>query len=640
MIKNRSIAFKLIFSISLSGALILLIIFGYNYSVTRKIVLKNLRENAGNLALSRVNHIDGVLKPVERLPESIARYIERLEPDSQNLFDQLKTIVENPEIYGSAIAFQPYRYDKNSLYYCPYVYIDGDSIRTTFLGGENYQYFYWDWYQIPAMLDRAVWSEPYFDEGGGSIVMSTYSVPFYSYNKGEKIFRGIITADISLEWLQEIVNSIKIYDTGFGFLISKNGTIVTYPDKRYVMNETIFSIAETLQDSTLRAIGRKMIAGETGFVPLKSGLTENKAWLYYTPLLSSGWSLGVLFPEKEIMADFRRLSAVLIILGIVGLILLSTAVTMISTATIKPLRELAAAAEKVGAGDLNCVLHKLKFHDEVGQLNESFSKMIVSLNEYIRELTEAAAARERIESELKIASDIQMSIIPRTFPPFPDKTEFALYAYLKPAREVGGDYYDFFFVDDENLCLTIADVSGKGVPAALYMAVTRTLIRSRISPGMNPAEILYKINKNLSEDNTSTMFVTLFLSILNIKTGTLQFANGGHNIPFIISADGDVSSLGESDGMILGIDPDFEFTNNTVKLSSGDSVFMYTDGITEAENIREELYSKYRLSDCLKANPLLNPKEITESVLKDVKRFIDGVDQSDDITILSLKYYG
>ena len=640
MFKNRSISFKLILSISLSGALVLLILFGYNYSVTKKIVLKNLRENARNLALATVNNIDGVLKPVERMPESLARYFDRFEPDSRNIFDQLKSVVENPEIYGSAMAFQPYAFLEDSLYYAPYVYTDGDSIKTTFLGGENYQYFYMDWYQLPAALEKPVWSEPYFDEGGGGIVMSTYSVPFYSTSGGHKSLRGIITADISLEWLQEIVDSIKIYESGYGFLISGNGTFVTYPDSKYIMNETIISIAEAHADSTLLNIGAKMIAGESGFIPIERSMTEHKAWLYYTPLRSSGWSLGVIFPENELMGDFNRLSGMLIILGVAGLVMLSASVFIISVNIIKPLKKLATAAGKVGAGDLDFALPQLTSRDEVGRLYESFSAMVTSLNEYIHELTKSTAERERFEQELKIANDIQMSIIPRTFPPFPDKKEFGLYAYLKPAKEVGGDYYDFFFVDEDNLCFAIGDVSGSGVPAALIMAVTRTLIRSRMTTGLLPAEVLRNINNNLVQDNASSMFVSLFMGIFNIKTGVIKYSNAGHNVPLVINSDGTVNYIGESHGKILGIESNYSFENFEKILHPGDLLFMYTDGVNEAENAETEMYSMSRLINLLQNKNSGNPEEITKSALKDVKDFTAGENQSDDITIMVLKYNG
>ena len=640
MFKNRSISFKLILSISLSGALVLLILFGYNYSVTKKIALKNLRENARNLALATVNNIDGVLKPVERMPESLARYFDRFEPDSRNIFDQLKSVVENPEIYGSAMAFQPYAFLEDSLYYAPYVYTDGDSIKTTFLGGENYQYFYMDWYQLPAALEKPVWSEPYFDEGGGGIVMSTYSVPFYSTSGGHKSLRGIITADISLEWLQEIVDSIKIYESGYGFLISGNGTFVTYPDSKYIMNETIISIAEAHADSTLLNIGAKMIAGESGFIPIERSMTEHKAWLYYTPLRSSGWSLGVIFPENELMGDFNRLSGMLIILGVAGLVMLSASVFIISVNIIKPLKKLATAAGKVGAGDLDFALPQLTSRDEVGRLYESFSAMVTSLNEYIHELTKSTAERERFEQELKIANDIQMSIIPRTFPPFPDKKEFGLYAYLKPAKEVGGDYYDFFFVDEDNLCFAIGDVSGSGVPAALIMAVTRTLIRSRMTTGLLPAEVLRNINNNLVQDNASSMFVSLFMGIFNIKTGVIKYSNAGHNVPLVINSDGTVNYIGESHGKILGIESNYSFENFEKILHPGDLLFMYTDGVNEAENAETEMYSMSRLINLLQNKNSGNPEEITKSALKDVKDFTAGENQSDDITIMVLKYNG
>ena len=588
-----------------------------------------------------MNRIEAVLNPIEKVPESLAHFLEYSIYDRKELLDYLKAVVEhNPEIYGAAIAFEPYAFHKDSLYFSPYYYKDGDSLKFTYLGGKTYKYFYWDWYQIPMSLERPVWSEPYYDEGGGEIVMSTYSVPFYRWESGERKFTGIVTADISLAWLQEIVDSIRICRTGYGFLISRNGTFVTYPDERMIMNETIFSLAESMNDSSLREIGRAMIKGNTGLVQTESFSGNRKSWMYYAPLPSSQWSLGVLFPEDELMANFFRLSGTLLVLSFIGLILLSFAVAIISTGITMPLRTLVKATDKIAGGNLDFSLPKAKYRDEVGRLSESFNYMISSLNDYIAKLTETTAAKERIESELKVAHDIQMSIIPRLFPPFPDRKEFDVYAVLHPAKQVGGDYYDFFFLDEDNICFTIGDVSGKGVPASLYMAITRTLIRAKSAHGLNPSQIMSRVNQDLYADNDSAMFVTIFLGILNIPTGELEYCNGGHDLPFIIRGENTVESLGKSDGLLVGIVDDFDYKTNKFKLEPGDSLFTFTDGITEAMDERENMFTRERLETVLQRLNSRYPQKIIKAVLTEVQNFSKGAEQSDDITILCLSYFG
>jgi len=202
------------------------------------------------------------------------------------------------------------------------------------------------------------------------------------------------------------------------------------------------------------------------------------------------------------------------------------------------LRRLTGVAGQIGKGDFDVPLPGITSGDEIGKLTDSFAAMQVALKQYMENLKETTVAKEKIESELRMAREIQLDIIPRTFPPFPERKEFDLYAIIEPAKEVGGDFYDFFFIDENNLCIVIGDVSGKGVPAALFMAVTRTLIKSKTSKNLNPEQVLARVNEDLSIDNTTSMFVTIFLAIFNTQTGELRYSNGGHNVPYLLRGDG------------------------------------------------------------------------------------------------------
>ena len=235
--KHKGIAFKLILFIFVSCAFIFALVFGYNYYFSRRIIVENVEENARNIVFTTVSRIETILHAVEKVPENLAYFLEHTPYNKDELIGLMHSVIEkNPEIYGTTIAFEPYRFDKNSLYFAPYFYKSQGENRLVYLD-ESYRYFYWDWYQIPKELDHPVWSEPYYDEGAGNIIMSTYSAPFYKTVSGEREFMGIVTADVSLEWLEKIVSSIKIAETGYGFLISQNGTIVTHPDKNLIMNK-------------------------------------------------------------------------------------------------------------------------------------------------------------------------------------------------------------------------------------------------------------------------------------------------------------------------------------------------------------------------------------------------------------------
>jgi sigma-B regulation protein RsbU (phosphoserine phosphatase) len=641
MLKNRGIAFKLIFFFTLSSGLIFLLIFSFNYRFSRRMIEKNVEDNARNLVLSKVNRIETVLLSVKKVPESMASFLENSSCNKEELLLLLRRVVENnPEIYGAAIAFEPYGFDKKSLSVAPYFFKYDGSVKFADLAKESYRYSHMDWYQIPKELSRPDWSEPYYDEGGGNILMATYSVPFYKKVGGKRQFMGIVTADINLAWLQEVVSSIKVLQTGYGFLISKNGTIVTHPMKELIMNETLFGVAEARGDSHLREIGRKMIRGESGFIPFRTIVSEKECWMYYTPIPSNGWSLAVLFPQDEFTADIVRLNRIVIILGVVGLLLLSIAVAFIARSITNPLRAMARVTKTIATGNLDIELPVVKSGDEVGKLSTAFQYMKESLKEYIQQLTETTASKERIESELKIAHDIQMSILPKIFPPFPERQEFDIYAVIEPAREVGGDFYDFFFTDDEHFCFVIGDVSGKGVPASLFMAVTKTLIKATALKRIAPGEILTEVNRELSQGNDSCMFATILCGILNTKTGAVVYANGGHNSPFLIRRNNEVAILEGKRGLVVGAMEDWVYETEPFTLEPGDALYLYTDGVTEAMNEKGELFSDERLKREIIELQGRSVQEIIAGIMKGVVSFSHGVDQSDDITMMMIQFKG
>ena len=641
MLKNKGIAFKLSFLILMSSTLIFTFIFWYNYRSSHQVIVKYIEENARNLAQSTVNRLDKVPRIVEKVPKNLSYSLEAVSYTGGELVALLQSLVENnPEIYGAAIAFEPYAYDRNALCFAPYFYKCRGKTEFTYLGDESCKYFYADWYQIPKELNHPVWTEPYYDEGRGNILMSTYSVPFYRTVLGERKLMGVVTADISLSWLQANVASIKIAQTGYGFLISKNGTFVTHPDAGLIMNETIFSVAEARGDKRLREVGRKMISGKSGFVPFKSLRTGKKCWMVYAPFSSSGWSLAVLFPQDELMADVVRLNRTVIYLGLIGFLFLLVVIVLIARSITRPLSALANATGDIAAGNLDIELPPIKSLDEVGKLSHSFGDMKSSLKQYIEELTETTAAKERIESELKIAHDIQMGMLPKIFPAFPNRKEFEIYATIEPAKDVGGDLYDFFFLDEDHLCFTVGDVSGKGVPASLFMAITQTLVKTKATKGLISSTVLSRVNEDLSLDNPSLMFVTLFLGILNIRTGDLEYCNGGHNPPYIIRANGELESVETTNGMALGVVEDFHYKSKKVLLQKGDSLFLYSDGVTEAMNENDELFTEERLEKELKLLKDRPIQDLINGITEKLRAFSKGAPQSDDITMMRLKFYG
>ena len=299
----------------------------------------------------------------------------------------------------------------------------------------------------------------------------------------------------------------------------------------------------------------------------------------------------------------------------------------------------------IGNGDrLIGVIQVLNKKDQE-VFNEADESLLGGLSAHITvaleraRLIEAYVEKERMEEALKLAHDIQMSMLPKIFPPFPERHEFDIFATIAPAKEVGGDFYDFFFIDDDHLCFAIGDVSGKGVPASLFMAVTKTLFKATAGNGGTPGEILARLNAEICRDNESCMFVTLFCAILNIRTGQVDYSNGGHNLPYYLHHSG-VSPLENFGGRALGLVEQSPYASGRMVLGPGEALLLYTDGVTEAMDPSETLYSDQRLAQFLASNRGSSPRQIIGDLVNDVRQFAGGAPQSDDITVLALLYFG
>jgi sigma-B regulation protein RsbU (phosphoserine phosphatase) len=275
-----------------------------------------------------------------------------------------------------------------------------------------------------------------------------------------------------------------------------------------------------------------------------------------------------------------------------------------------------------------------------------FSDLEITIEKSLKEIEtykQALSSREKLvalQQELDIATVIQTSILPKIFPPFPDRKEFDIFAKMQPAREVGGDLYDFFLIDKNRLGIIIGDVSGKGIAAALLMAVSKTLLKATALKGLPADNILDEVNKILVDDSPSNMFVTVFYGVLDTRSGAFEYSNGGHNLPVIISRDGTVRILDNAGGLVLGAFSGAEYQSNIILLKPGDMIFMYTDGVTEAMNTDEELFTEERLAECLSGKENFMPKDLIQIVFDEVRNFSNGIEQADDITCLALKFFG
>lgn len=593
------------------------------------ILRQNAREKV-QLSLDKtILEIEKVITEVERSVDNLDWVVQDNLGNESFLYDVTREMVSaNPNIIGSAVAFEPGFY-KGRRYFAPYSYI-GDlshELHSIQLGNENYDYPILDWYQIPKLMGHAYWSDPYYDDGGGGQRMSTYSTPL---SDADGRFIGILTADISLEWMSEMVSSIKPYEDAYTLMIGRNGAYIAHPDSLKVLNETIFTSAIAMADTTVAGIGREMLAGQRGMRRFIND--EQASFVAYGPL-SNGWSVAMVCSYADVFGLAMAMVIVIIFFLILGLLALFFGCRRIIRRMTTPIVEFGNAAMTIAKGNFNAAIPEVETKDEIRTLRNSLAYMQRSINSYISELKTTTASNERYESELNIAREIQMSMLPHVFP---QRDDCGLYAMVQPAKEVGGDLYDFVEAGDSVFFL-VGDVSGKGVPAALFMAIARAAFRFIGALGLSMAEVMSRVNNCLCDGNTNNMFVTLFAGRLDIKTGVMEFCNAGHNPIVIVSPEGQASFLRAKPNLAAGLFENFPYEDERLELKPGSRLVLYTDGVTEAEREDKEQFGEEALLQWASGlRPDVSPKSATLDLYAHVKHFTQGADQNDDITIMTI----
>lgn len=568
-------------------ALLLVIVAAVTLEVTGLVQFyfsqKGIREEADQRAESQLeatrNKIMDVINQAESAVHNTAWVVRFCLDYSDSLGSVCRRMVQdNPVVVGSTVALVPGYMAKTPLY-APYVFRDGDSLITLSLATEEYDYPSKEWFTKPLELGAGYWSEPYVDEGGGNMLMTTYSLPIRD-KKGK--LAAVLTADISLDWLTELVGNVKVYPQAFSIMLSRSGRIMVSPAETLVMRKTIGEFVAELDDTTgLAGLTDALLSGKSGSMTIEyKGATS---YVYFSPVERTGWSMSIVIPDSNIYGSLRRIGTLVMLLQLLGLAMI--------------------------------ILMLRSFFKGQARYNALDQK------------------RQRIEGELHIATGIQMSMVPKCFPPFPERHDLDMAATIVPAKEVGGDLYDFF-LRDEKLFFCVGDVSGKGVPAALVMAVTRTTFRNVSAQVESPGKIIQEMNDNLSSMNESNMFVTFFCGVLDIAAGVLKYCNAGHNPPLILTDA--IRTLPVEPNLPLGIMGGFEFKDQEIPFHYDDALFLYTDGLTEAENAEHEQFGEQRMKDALRGRKLAN--EHLDNIKAQVATFVDGAPQSDDLTLLFIHY--
>jgi sigma-B regulation protein RsbU (phosphoserine phosphatase) len=360
--------------------------------------------------------------------------------------------------------------------------------------------------------------------------------------------------------------------------------------------------------------------------------------MFYEPVENTSWSIASIVPS--VMVDTMAIGIGVIMIVLIAIALLVTRIVgrYVIKRTSKPLTQLAESAKEVAKGNFRAPLPQIKHNDEIRLLRDSFEGMQHSLTHYVEELKETTASKAAIENELRVAHDIQMSMLPKTFPPYPERDDIDIYGTLTPAKDVGGDLFDFY-IRNEKLFFCIGDVSGKGVPASLVMAMTRSLFRNISSHVTEPDLIVKALNDTMVDGNETNMFVTLFLGVLDLQTGLLHYCNAGHNSPLFIGSD--ISQLPCYPNLPIGVIADWMFVCQEKQLESQDTIFLYTDGLNEAEDSGHAQFGDDRIvrvaTECLKEGQI-QPTTFVDRMTEAVHRFVDGAEQSDDLTMLAIKY--
>lgn len=625
---TRSFPAKLSFYLISTLIILSVISFQFIYYFSNKSIEQHTLQEIQDLAEKTDLKLQVLLKSVEKIPSNIQWIISDYGFPPDSLYGISRRIVsENTEIYGCTIAFEPHYFSQKGDYFAPYSYTHKDSVITTQLDPQ-FDYLKSYWYYNTKISGKAKWIIPYKSKTDENILISTYAAPIFDKDKK---FIGVFAVDLTTDWITDLVNSIDAYENSYTIIVDKNGQYVVSRSH----HKNIFNVTAHMNDPKATWLARQLTQGKQGKIIIDDDGV--KSYVFYAPLTSVDWYMGIICPYDTLYQSLNRFNRIIIGIFSLAMIILFFVNIQIIKKLSKPLKQLAAYTRTIEDGHFDKPLPEIKSNDEMGELFDSFQYMQQKLAVYIDNLQKTTAANEKIESELRIAHKIQMDMVPKKFPPFPERKEIDLYAVLEPAKQVGGDLYDFFIIEDE-LYFAIGDVSGKGVPASLLMAVTTSLLRSVSLHHISPVEITKFLNNSIFESNEQDMFVTFFIGKLNLKTGELRYCNAGHTSPIITLPNRETSFFEIQSDFPLGIIKDHKYEEYSYRLCPGSGILLYTDGVTDAENTNGEFYTQERLLQMVRTNNNLTPKEFIDLLMTDIKLHIQGAPHTDDLTMLTVVY--
>ena len=613
----------------------------FNYVNQLHLCKEKIQQVMSDIHVATVNLVPEIEANLDR-PDALPRITERM-------------VRLNPNIRSCGISFVEGYYPKKGRAYCPYT-VRNDSLGTKVCNPvtKSNNYLEAEWFKEAIAADSGYWSKPFADGNDKKTPLVAYMVPIHDRERNTVAVLGV---DMSLEWLNDYMGNadgtlLDYQDDGFTisvifgstylFVIDKEGTYILYPDKERILKENYFTRAKETPDTLDDYLGHQMVANRVGVFHEDDHdkeliLNGESSYAFYQPMKTTDWSIALVVPWFAVNMWAIALTIALVFFMVVGLLVTFFVSSRMVRHATKPLKQLAASAGEVAQGRFDAPLPNIRHNDEIRLLRDSFENMQHSLTDYVAKLQSTTAQKASMESELKIAHDIQMSMLPKTFPPFPERQDIDVFGQLMPARAVGGDLFDFY-IREEKLLFCIGDVSGKGVPASLLMAVTRSLFRNISSYTSEPNQIVMALNSVMSEDNETNMFVTLFVGMLDLGSHELHYCNAGHDAPLLIGPD--VSLLPCDSNLPVGVMSGWEFTMQTTTLAPGTTIFLYTDGLNEAENAVHAQFGDDRIlgvAHSLAAINCCQPDAVIDRMGTAVHDFVGDAEQSDDLTMLAVQ---
>ena len=610
---------------------------------------------------SHTESVRRILSDIYVASVNTAPVIEEHLNQPNQLQDIMERMVElNPYLRSCGISFIENYYPQKGRWYCPYAVRNEDgSIEKRTIADAKHDYLKQEWFTQTLAQDSAQWSKPFFDDGNQEMPLVSYLIPIHD-KQGRTV--AVLGADLSLNWLSEkLCEGVLISYNSFNednddddfndkehiyfFIIDKEGNYIAHPDHKRVIKANYFAEARATSDSIAEYVGRQMtdrVQGQYNKEDNGNNLVINgqNSFIYYMPIKHIDWSIAFVIPTFMIQVILGIIGVVLMFLITLGLMIIFIVGHIVIKRSTLPIKLLSWAAGEIAKGQFNTPLPRVDSHDEIHLLRDSFERMQHSLTQYIAELQETTAQKSAIESELKIAHDIQMAMLPKTFPPYPERNDVDIYGMVTPAKGVGGDLFDFF-IRDQQLFFCIGDVSGKGIPAALFMAVTRSLFRNIANHVTEPDHIVSTLNNALIDGNETNMFVTVFVGVLNLNTGHLQYCNGGHNAPLLVGRD--VGALSCEPNLPIGVLADFKYKLQEVNLDQYTTIFLYTDGLNEAEDCNHKLFGDNRVWNIARqalADGAHQPEQLINRMNQAIHTYVGTAEQSDDLTMLAIQYTG